>query len=93
MKISLTILFMILFLSFNAFGEAAERETRVFNAAHGDLEGLHQALVHMASDDGKVSVLRDSNSIIVVDHPENVIRMEGVFKTLDVPKKEVLIKA
>jgi type II secretory pathway component GspD/PulD (secretin) len=91
MKSLISIIGMILFLNTSAFCQGCTPELKIFKVEHGDAGPLVEVANSLKSDNGKVSFDPNSSSLIVFDCPENLERIAGVIKTLDVREKQVQI--
>jgi type II secretory pathway component GspD/PulD (secretin) len=69
-----------------------DMEVNIFRMKNRRAESLLPVVEHMKSGEGKVTVDSNTDSLIVVDYPQNLQRMAEVLKTLDVPEKQVEIK-
>ncbi len=55
--------------------------------------GIASDIKSLLSSEGKVLYGSEPNSILVIDYPENLRRIEEYLKMIDVPPKQVLIEA
>ncbi|MGB2599735.1 MAG: secretin N-terminal domain-containing protein [Candidatus Omnitrophota bacterium] len=74
------------------FCQPEDMEVKIFKIKNRRAESLLPVVEHMKSGEGKVTVDSNTDSLIVVDYPQNLTRMAEVLKTLDVPEKQVEIK-
>ncbi|MGB2630501.1 MAG: secretin N-terminal domain-containing protein [Candidatus Omnitrophota bacterium] len=81
----------VFFLAGNVFCQTEEMEVKVFRLDHREARSMLPAVEHLKSGEGKVTVDQNSNSLIVVDLPENLERIAEVISMLDVAQKEVRI--
>jgi len=65
---------------------------RVFGVHHRNAQLLYGVVKDLVSPQGKVSLDMHTNSLVVLDYPENLTRIEKVIATLDVREKNVEIK-
>lgn len=72
--------------------QAADTELKIFTIKHGSAEHLYAVVEHLKSEEGKMSVDTNTNSLIVIDRPENLNNIAKVIEQLDVLGKEVEIK-
>jgi type II secretory pathway component GspD/PulD (secretin) len=84
-----TLIFLV--LAGNVLSEPADMKMRIFKPQNRDAASLYQVVEHLKSDDGKVTVDKRTDSLIVVDYPSNLDRMAFVLEQLDVPQKQVEI--
>ncbi|MFC1548697.1 type II secretion system protein GspD [Candidatus Omnitrophota bacterium] len=83
---------MILFLlAGTVFSQTNDLKTKVFVIKHGEAREMLSVFEHLKSEDGKVTVHDSTNTVIIVDHPENLRMMEDIIVQLDVQKKQVMI--
>jgi len=55
--------------------------------------GIASDIKSLLSSEGKILYGSEPNSILVIDYPENLRRIEEYLKMIDVPPKQVLIEA
>lgn len=90
---SLTIFVSIFFFSaMVALCQTCNPQLKIFKVEHGNLESLYEMANSLKSQEGKVSFDPNSNSLIVFDCSENIERIAGVIKALDIREKQVEIK-
>jgi len=89
-----TIIFILGFIIFIGalFCRAEDLEMRIFQLKHGNAEVLRSAVANLTSDEGKVTIAPDGNSLIVVDRASDLDRIGKVIEHLDVRQKQVEIK-
>jgi len=86
----LTIFFLFLFAI--AFCQNTGLELRIFKIKYSSSESLYETLNSLKSEEGRVSFDNNTNSIIVVDYPQNMERISSVIDMLDIRQKQVEIK-
>ena len=87
------ILLCVSFLLYElAYSQTGNIEAKIFKIRHGNLETMQDLANNLKSPEGKVSVDHNTDSLIVVDHPEVLMRISSVIDQLDVPQKQVEIK-
>ncbi|RKY29593.1 MAG: hypothetical protein DRP68_07115, partial [Candidatus Omnitrophota bacterium] len=55
--------------------------------------GVASEINSLLSSEGKILFGEEPNSILVIDYPENLRRIEEYLKMVDTPPKQVLIEA
>ena len=75
-----------------AYCQSGNLEIRIFKIKHGNVESMQDLANTLKSPEGKVSADRNTNSLIVLDYPENLARIAKVIEQLDMPLKQVEIK-
>jgi type II secretory pathway component GspD/PulD (secretin) len=92
MKSLVVFISVFFFLAMAAFGQTCNPEVKIFKIAHGRAESLLEVVSSLMSKEGKASFDHNTNSLIVLDCPQNLERIAGVIKDLDVREKQVEIK-
>lgn len=67
--------------------------TRAFFPTYMEATELEKQIEALLSDKGKVSVNKESNSIVVTDFHRNIKRIESCVKGADIEEKQVMIEA
>ena len=75
-----------------ALSQGCEQEVKIFKIEHGNAESLCEVANNLKSKDGKVSFESSTSSLVVLDCPQNIERIAGVIKSLDVQEKMVEIR-
>jgi len=65
---------------------------KIFKVQHAEARSLLDVIDHFKSENGKATYYSETNSLIVVDYPANLSRMEELVNELDVAQKMVEIK-
>lgn len=74
------------------FCEEEDLKLKVFDIKHGSVEDAEKVAEELKSPEGKVTSHPNTRKLIVLDHPENLSRLEKVLEGIDIPQKEVTIK-
>jgi type II secretory pathway component GspD/PulD (secretin) len=90
---SLVIFISVFFLLVTcAFCQNCTPELKIFKAEHGNAESLYEVASSLMSQEGKASLDRNTQSIIISDCPWNLERIAQVLGAIDVQEKQVEIK-
>ena len=92
MKKSAVFISIFLFSTTAVFGQACTPTVKVFKIQHVNVESLEKVANDLLSEYGKLSVDPNTESLIVVDCPDNLVRIGNIIKQLDVAEKQVEIK-
>jgi general secretion pathway protein D len=87
-----TFIIILVLLAGTAYCQPEDMEVEIFKVRNRDAKSLLPAVEHLKSDEGKVTVDNNTDSLIVVDYPQNLRRIAEVLNTLDVPPKQVEIE-
>ena len=83
---------LLTFITGSAFSETGATELKMYTVRHGKAIDMADIVVGLKSSEGKMSVDPNTNTIIVVDYPENLARITEVIDRLDAVQKQVQIK-
>lgn len=72
--------------------QAQDLKLKIFKVRSGSLQSLYQVANDLKSAQGTVSIDENTSSLIVLDSPEVLARIETVVAQLDIPGKMVEIK-
>lgn len=72
--------------------QAEDLKLKIFKVRSGSLQSLYQVANDLKSAQGTVSIDENTGSLIVLDSPEVLARIEAVVAQLDIPEKMVEIK-
>jgi len=92
MKIIITSLMIMLFLAVTVYCQTQNTELKIFKVRHVRAEYLYEIMNSLKSNEGKISVDPNTNSIIVTDYPDNLQNMAIVLDSVDMPPRQVEIK-
>ena len=70
---------------------ADELELKIFEIQRGDAHPMYEIVKDLKSAEGRMSVDSNTNSLIVVDYPKNIKRIQEIIERLDVKSKQVKI--
>jgi len=82
----------VLFFYYPAFCQQDKTEVKLFKITNGNAESFRDVVDSLLSGEGRVSVDKNTNTIIVVDKPYYLKRIAEVLGGLDVERKQVRIK-
>ena len=85
----LTGFFLLITIS---FCKAEDTQFKVFKVKYGNAQSLYKIINDLKSEKGKVTYDAHSNSVIIVDTPQNIARISALIEGLDVKAKQVEIK-
>ncbi len=88
----ITILTAIVLFIAVIFCKAEDTQFKVFKIKHGNAQSICKIVDELKSEKGKVTYDAHSNSIIIVDYPQNITRISSLIESLDVKERQVEIK-
>jgi type II secretory pathway component GspD/PulD (secretin) len=91
-KTRVCILSFSFFISGFFFCHAQELTLKIFKVKSGSLQSLYQVANDVKSAQGKISIDENTNSLIVVDYPSVLERIDSIVAQLDIPQNLVEIK-
>ncbi|MDD5194426.1 MAG: secretin N-terminal domain-containing protein [Candidatus Omnitrophica bacterium] len=86
------ILAAIIFFTPKAIAGAEETQVKIFRIKASNAQSLYSVANDLKSAQGKISIDKNTNSLIVVDYPSVIARIESVISQLDIPEKMVEVK-
>jgi len=91
-KYAVIVLFTCFLTLSSGFSQSAGVKLRIFSVQHRNAQLLYTVVKDLISEQGKVTLDAQTNSLIVLDYPENLVNIENVISSLDVQEKNVEIK-
>lgn len=92
-KKTLLLALAIFFISGFNFVNAQDIDMKIFKLKYARAEVLYSVIDGLKSNEGRVSFDRNTNSLIVSDSPQDLLRIEKIINELDVSQKQVEIEA
>lgn len=91
MKKTFITIAVCLFLVNIACSQQEDLQMKIFKINHANIITIAELADNLKSDAGKVTFDANTNSLIVVDNPVSLMRIESVIQELDVKQKQVEI--
>jgi len=89
MKTLISFIIIFFISAGSVFCEEEDLRVEVIKLKYADAEEMLPVVEHMLSADGKVTADPNSQTLIVVDHPQDLGRVSATIDQLDVPQKQV----
>jgi len=67
-------------------------ELKIFKVKYGNAQSIYKVVADLKSEQGKVSYDAGTNSIIIVDYPQNIELIGRVIESLDAAERQVEIR-
>ncbi|MFH1753221.1 MAG: secretin N-terminal domain-containing protein [Candidatus Omnitrophota bacterium] len=83
---------MILFAATPALSQSDELEMQIFQINNGNSRSICDVVRDLKSDEGKVTLDANTDTIVVLDYPKNVARIAEVIDKLDVRQRQINIE-
>ena len=92
MKIAVLTIIVFMVLAGTALCGTEDTEVMILEPKHRDAADLFPAVMHLKSKEGTITIDHRTDSLIVVDYPENLKKMRELISKLDTPLGQVQIK-